>query len=308
MKVAVIDLGTNTFNLLIADLSTYPDFKVLHAQRAVVKLGEGTIKNNLISPIPFERGIRALIEFQEEIEKHDVSETIAYATSGIRSALNGEEFILQAFSTTGIQIQAISGEREAELIYRGNRLAIPMQNEKHLIFDIGGGSNEFIIADSETIFYRASFPLGVARLLNKFEPEDPISETKVNEIFQYLDEQLTPLISEMKSHRVYTLIGSSGGFESVIDMIASHFEIPGINASCRSYEINLENYFQMSKIVRYSNLEQRKKMPGLLDMRRDMIVLTYLLIDHILTKFEIQHFKVSSYSLKEGMLAEWKEK
>ena len=308
MRVAVIDLGTNTFNLLIADTQLFPAFKVLHSSRAVVKLGEGTIQANIISAIPFERGINSLIEFSKIIREFDVSETIAFATSGIRTASNGSEFINRAKAEAGIHIETITGEQEAELIFKGNRLAVPMGKEKHLIFDIGGGSNEFIIADDDKYYYKASFKLGVARLLNKFNPEDPISDLTVEQIFSFLDNELEPLINEAKNYQIKSLIGSSGGFESVIDMLAARFDSEKIQIGKTNYRISLSQYREMSKVVRSSTLEQRKSMPGLIEMRQDMIVLTYLLIDHILNKFEIENFKVSAYSLKEGILADWKEK
>ena len=308
MRIAIIDLGTNTFNLLIAEAFSRSEFTVLHSERAVVKLGQDTINSNLISEEPFIRGINALVHFSKKINSYSVSETIAYATSGIRTANNGNEFIADALRKSGIKIETITGEREAELIYKGNRLAVPMENEKHLIFDIGGGSNEFVIADSTNYYYKASFKLGVARLLAKFQPENPISETKVNDIFNFLDEELQPLRNEAKKFKIKSVIGSSGGFESVIDMIAAHFQIEGIQPNKRTYNIELSQYWELSAIVRSSTLEQRKNMPGLIAMRQDMIVFTFLLIDHVLTRFEIENFKVSTFSLKEGMLVERLEK
>ena len=303
MRVAVIDLGTNTFNLLIADVQQC-DFRVVHAGREVVKLGEKTINENKINDEAYRRGIEAFLSHARVIREKNAATVRAFATSAIRDAENGRQFTDEILKKTGIEVQVIDGEREAELIYLGNRLAVDLRTEAHLIMDIGGGSTEFIIANHEKIFWKKSFRIGVARLLEKFNPEDPITDQTMNAVKQYLLHELRPLSKALAEYKVNCLVGSSGGFESVVDMIAGAFGREEVVDDKHCYGVALGDYRRMSERVVHSTAAEREKMKGLIPMRRDMIVLTYLLIDQVLALSAIGEFKVSTYALKEGALAE----
>lgn len=304
MRVAVVDLGTNTFNLLIADVRG-KDFAVVYAGREVVKLGEKSINENHISEAAFERGLGAFAIHANTIKEHNVSKVKAFATSAIREAKNGKEFIQRIKEITGLDVEVINGEREAELIYLGNRQAVDLDEEPHLIMDIGGGSTEFIIADKQKVYWKHSFKLGVARLLEMFQPGDPITPATIEKVNQYLAAQLQPLVEALGKYRANCLVGSSGGFESVVDMIGAFFSKELVSATRHCYAVALEDYFTVSKNTIHSTMAQREQMKGLIPMRRDMIVLTYLLIDHVIRTCNITQVKVSTYALKEGALAEF---
>ena len=298
MRVAILDLGTNTFSLLIVDIhdNTY---KEVHHERKVVKLGQESIANNIISPEAFQRGVNALCSLSETIKQFEVEAIRALATSAIREAKNSADFILEVRKNTNIDIEIISGSKEAELIYYGNRLAFTMSEEPYLIMDIGGGSNEFIIASNSIILWKQSFKLGVARLLSLFKPENPITENTLQTINKHLENELQPLLTEIKKYDIHTLLGSSGAFESVVDMI-------GKEKTCSDksgYDIDLADYHTISQKTIHSTEQERKLMKGLIPMRRDMIVLSYILIDFILKNSNITKLGVSSYSLKEGAIS-----
>ncbi|HXU27279.1 MAG TPA: exopolyphosphatase [Bacteroidia bacterium] len=297
MRVAIIDLGTNTFGLLIVDVEGNK-YKTIHQCREVVKLGQESITNNILSPEAFQRGIAALCNLSKIIQEYKAETIKALATSAIREAENSAEFILEVKKQANIDIEIISGDKEAELIYYGNKMAIEISEEPCLIMDIGGGSNEFIIANSTGVFWKQSFKLGVARLLSMFHPENPISEKTKQSIIDYLKAELQPLLNELKKYPVTNLVGSSGAFESVLHMIGKE----DITAYKTSYDIDLEDYHRISKKTIHSTAEERQLMPGLIPMRRDMIVLSYILIDFILNNTQIKKITLSTYSLKEGAI------
>src|SRR4051812_26505417 len=178
MKIAIIDLGTNTFNLLVVEVSER-GFKEIYGTKLSVKLGEGGINKNYITAKAFERGIDALKKYKKTIRRYKAERVVALATSAIREASNGDKFINRVKVETGISIKKISGNEEAGLIYLGVRKAVKMSDKKSLIMDIGGGSTEFIIADERKIYWKKSFLLGAARLLEKFNPSDPITNLQV---------------------------------------------------------------------------------------------------------------------------------
>jgi len=304
MRVAIIDLGTNTFNLLITDVAD-KKFEVVYAGREVVKLGEKSINQNIIAEASYKRGIDALVKHSEVIKKSKVQLIKAFATSAIREAKNGKEFTDDIKKLTGIEVEVIDGQREAELIYYGNRLAVDMKDEVHLIMDIGGGSTEFIIANAEKIFWKQSFKLGVARLLEQFKPENPISIERKEEVNNYLAKELKPLLDTLQQYKITALVGSSGGFESVVDMVAASCNKQQVVPGTYSYPVDLTDYFVVSKETINSTEAERESMRGLVPMRRNLIVLTLLLIEFVLNRGGIKQFKVSTYALKEGALAEF---
>ena len=302
MRVAVIDLGTNTFNLLIADKRTSGGFVKTFSHRVPVKLGEGTINKGFISETPFKRGIDTLKIFSDLIKQKKTDKIIAFATSAIRTAKNGSDFINSAHEQTGIEIQIIDGDREAELIYFGNREAVKMDETISLIMDIGGGSTEFILADKEKIIWKKSFLLGAARLIEKFRPSDPITQNQIKELNNYLKKELVSLFEAVHKNVPIELIGSSGAFDSIVDMMAGEYLTEGLSEKQTEYAVNLPEYLPLSEIIIASTISERKKIKGLIEMRVDMIVISCLLVNFILKELSLSKLRVSTYSLKEGIL------
>ena len=302
MRFAIIDLGTNTFNLLIAESDGDNSFTKLFNTKVAVKLGEGGINAGYIADVPFQRGINALKQYQQYLLDYDVEQTFAFATSAIRSASNGSEFVAHAKKIAGITITVIDGHEEAELIYHGNKMAVRMTGQTSLIMDIGGGSNEFILANHDTVFWKNSYLLGAARLLDKFKPSDPITEKEINAFNNYLREQLKSLFEATKNYPPIELIGSSGAFDSVVDIIAGEFGTSVVDDIQTEYAIDIEHYKRVSKKIIASTIQERQHTTGLIEMRIDMIVISFLLIDFMINEFNISNIRVSAYSLKEGVI------
>ncbi|WP_317897829.1 Ppx/GppA phosphatase family protein [Aurantibacillus circumpalustris] len=305
MRIAIIDCGTNTFNLLIVELLDRKRYNKIYSTRVAVKLGEDAINKGYIAPEPFDRGVEAIRIFTEKFIEYSVDKTLAFATSAIRDASNGLAFVEAIFKEFNIEISIIDGNREAELIYFGIREAIELNDQISLIMDIGGGSNEFIIANNKEIFWKQSFNIGAARILEKFKHSNPITEFEKKEIQNYLTKELAPLKIAAKKFTPKELLGSSGAFDSLVDMI--HGELAGepLTDSKTEYTLNIEQYHAISDLVKGSTLEKRKKIKGLLAIRFDMIVISCIMIDHILNLLNIKKIRVSTYSLKEGALAEF---
>ncbi|HRG02143.1 MAG TPA: phosphatase [Bacteroidia bacterium] len=303
MVFAIIDLGTNTFNLLIAKRLPNNTFQKIFNTKIAVKLGQGTINSGYIADVPFQRGINALKQYQQYLLDYNVEHTFAFATSAIRSASNGIEFVTQAKKITGITITVIDGNEEADLIYYGNRMAVQMNDEISLIMDIGGGSTEFILANQHTIFWKQSYLLGAARLLEKFNLSDPVTPSEIIKFNTYLKEQLISLMEAAQIFKPKELIGSSGAFDSVVDVIAGKFNTIGLNDSQTEYLIDMEKYYFISEMIKESTLKERYHINGLIDMRVDMIVISILLIDFVLTELNLTQMRVSTFSLKEGVIS-----
>lgn len=303
-RIAILDLGTNTFNIFIAEVFPDKTFTKLYRSKISVKLGEGGINKNYIEKKPFKRGLKALKKHKKTIEEYGAEKTIAFATSAIRSASNGKDFIKAVKEKTGIDVQIISGDKEAELIYYGVRSAVKMNTQPSLIIDIGGGSTEFIIANKKEILWKQSFLLGAARLLEKFNPSDPIKESEKIKIENHMEENLQPLFDAVKKYPVEELIGSSGSFDSLAKMIAHRFYDIEVIKGKTEYNFNLEDCEKLYNIILKSTTKERLHMKGLVKMRVDMIVVSAVFVDYIFLKLGLKKMRLSKYSLKEGVLWE----
>jgi len=198
---------------------------------------------------------------------------------------------------------AEDGDEEADLVYYGNRMAVNMTDKISLIMDIGGGSTEFILANHTTVFWKKSFQLGAARLLDKFKPGDPITEEEIKAFNAYLKMELQPLHEAVKKHVPLELIGSSGAFDSVVDLIGGEFNGSAVSEEQTEYHISLEKYKVISEKIIASTLQERYQMPYLIHMRADMMVISTLLIDYVLKEIKLNVFKTSTFSLKEGVIS-----
>lgn len=302
-KVAVIDLGTNTFNLLIAELLSNSKHTILYTTQVPSKIGEKSINDNKIIPAAFERGIQCLRDMKEFTDEYKVDSIFAFGTSALRGAANGNEFIEVAKKETGINITIIDGNREAELIYKGVQLSFPFDDTLKLVMDVGGGSNEFIIGNKHKIFWRHSFNLGVARLMYKFAPSNPMTPQEIKSVEDYLNTEMQILWDALQQYPITEMIGCAGCFSSFHEMICAKKDIE-LNPQSTYEIIPLTDYNEIHQMLLPSTFEERLEMPGLVFMRTDMIVLGTILVNLVLEKAKIKHLYLSKYALKEGVLHE----
>jgi exopolyphosphatase/guanosine-5'-triphosphate,3'-diphosphate pyrophosphatase len=297
MNAAIIDLGTNTFHLIIAELSIEGPV-ILFKTNLPVKLGEGKINENIIIPAAFERGISALKGFQEEINKHQVSVVKAIGTSAIRSAENGQDFVKAAKEQAGIEITVIDGNQEAEYIYQGVN-ATGLIDGTSLIIDIGGGSTEFIICNPNGILWKKSYNIGAARLQQAYFKSDPISLAEQHAIQGRLESELEDLKTACQLFNPLQLIGSAGAFESFATMINSGQDVKNLKYT----GIDIDRYHDLSRKLITSTHAERGKFKDLIPLRVDMIVIAALITNYILEIVNPEKFSLSTYDLKMGVLS-----
>lgn len=299
MNVAIIDLGTNTFNLLIAKLEE-GSYKPIFATKEFVQLGKGGINDRIIQSDAFLRGIKSLETFQILAKQYKCEKISCIATSAIRNARNGGDFANEVKQQLGLDIQIIDGSQEAELIYLGAKQAVDMSQGTSLIMDVGGGSTEFIICSGKEILWKQSFEVGVARLFEKFHHTDPISKEEVKEILVYLNEILSPLLSYSKGISFEKLIGCSGAFSSFASIILHQQDNEDEIGAPNNYRFNFQEFKNTHDLLLSTSIEDRLKIEGLVPQRAPMIVVGAILVNFILDSVQIKHFEMSKYALKEG--------
>ncbi len=295
-KLGVIDLGTNTFHLLIAEPNEANGFCILYRERHFVKLAEDGIGR--IGPAAFARGLRVMEDFKTQLETQQVSFVRAIGTAALRTAENGREFIREVYSQTGISVELIDGNREAELIYKGVMQAIPPIPERIIIMDIGGGSVEFIICDQQGVRWVQSFPIGVAILWKRFHKSDPIAEAEVEQIQYFLNTELAPLREALRRFPTRTLVGASGTFDVLENILVKTKTHPYHS------QLTAAEFPDFYRRILNTTFAERLQMEGMPAERADMIVAALVLLNHVLLMADIHTVHISVFALKEGVLYE----
>lgn len=299
---AIIDLGTNTFHLLIVNRDENYKYTKLYSQKVPVKIGEGGISDGLISDEAIERALNTVTHFADTITKFDVNVIKATATSGFRNAYNGVAVANLIKEKTGIEIDIIDGHTEASFIHQGVSKALNIGNDSSVIMDIGGGSVEFIICNKDEVFWQRSFEIGGQRLMDKFHKEDPISKTSRESLMNYLSTELVELKQASEQFKPNTLIGSSGTFDTLCEI---YHKEQGLDFSLEKkteYNLPLNSFYQVNEEIISKNRDQRIEIPGMIMMRVDMIVVACCLIEWVIDNLEIKNIRVSTFALKEGVL------
>ena len=300
-KAAVIDMGTNTFHLLLVELNGVV-FKTIYKEKIPVKLGQGGISQNQLAQDAQKRAFHTLKHFKNLIDGEHIDQVFAFATSAVRNAENGQDFVSKVKEDIGIDIHVISGEEEAQLIYEGINLSGSLNGHVNLMMDIGGGSVEFIIGTSQEVLWKQSFEIGGQRLLDAFHYHDPILPEEVEKLEDYCEEKLQPLVEAIRKYQPTGLVGASGTFDTLIDIYYESMlqcKLTGQHV----FELPREEFEKIFDLLKSKNREERLKIPGMIPMRVDMIVVASCLIDFILGYISVKEIICSHYSLKEGAVS-----
>jgi exopolyphosphatase / guanosine-5'-triphosphate,3'-diphosphate pyrophosphatase len=300
-RIAIIDLGTNTFHLLIAE-GDRSGYNIIYRDRLAVKIGMGGINDGIITESGFHRALLAMQSFRNAIDQHQVTESYAFGTSALRNARNGQEIADRIESVTNIKVNIIPGEQEAHYIYLGVRAALGLGHDRNLIIDIGGGSVEFIIADHDNVFWKRSYEIGAQRLLEKYQKNDPILKEEVEALYKHFETSLESLFEVLKKYNPDVFVGSSGTFDTLSDIFCLTHDIHKSPDDSET-PLTIEGFYEIYNDLVSKNREQRMQIPGMIEMRVDMIVVACVLVKFLLEKHAFNRIRVSTYSLKEGVLA-----
>ncbi|TSJ42005.1 hypothetical protein [Fluviicola chungangensis] len=293
MRVAVIDLGTNTFNLLVADLNP-AGFDIVHNSKEGVALGMGGINEGFISDEAMERAFRAFEKFTGICEDLQVDAIAGIGTSAVRDAGNRNEFIREIKKRFDIDIEIVDGLEEAKLIYQGVSWSYQF-DQTSLIMDIGGGSTEFIRIEEGKELEFISANIGVSRAIQLFSLKDPLSEEDQVELINWFEENAQEL-NAFDSCEV--LVGSSGSFETFYEMVHEK-EFP---TSLDNIRLSRKEIVTTLNWIIESTFEQRENHPFIIPIRRKMAPIAALKTKWIIEKFGIREIVISPCSLKEGVL------
>lgn len=304
MNVAIIDLGTNTFNILIVKLEKGRPFETLMRTKSAVMLGSEGLLTGYLSDKAFSRSFSVLRDYSSMIKNFKCVNTIALGTSALRNAQNADHFIAKVKKELGINIVSISEEEETKYIYEGIRRAVPLGNDYELLVDIGGGSNEVMLANNNEILWSESYKLGSARLLETFKPSDPIQSTEIKRLYAHFDSLMARFNEVIKQHPVSRIIGSSGAFDSFADMIFQEMNNVPIPLNSLYYDFSSDQFNRLFYNITHSTREERFLFRGIEGLRLDTIVMSSTFTNYLIMRTGVTNLTQSAYAMSEGIAIE----
>jgi exopolyphosphatase / guanosine-5'-triphosphate,3'-diphosphate pyrophosphatase len=307
-RLAAIDIGTNSFHLIIVEVDTNTgSFNILGREKENVRLGSGSTDMKYLNDEAMARGIDALKRFKAMADSANAS-VRAIATSAVREAKNQQEFITRVKQETGIKIEVASGVEEARYIYLGILQALPVFGKKTLLIDIGGGSTEFLIGHRRDIIYDNSLKLGAIRLTQRFFTEKEIDSKSIKACMRFISGHMSNVTREMARYNFETAVGSSGTIINLANII--NLRRGGeVDAKLNNFTFAKDELFEVvDEILAAKTLKQRLKIPGLDPARADIISAGAVILEQIFKELKIKEMTISEYALREGIIFDTIEK
>lgn len=300
--VAAIDIGTNSFHLLVAKPSGNNRFEVLDREKEVVRLGSGSGDMKRLGADAIERGVAALRGFRK-IADAAGAEVHAVATSAVREAENRDEFLRRASDEAGVDVRVVTGVEEARLIHLGVLQAVPIFEQRALLMDIGGGSTEFVLGQGSDLLAARSLKLGAIRITERFFADEPLKRRSVDEARRYLRSFLTPVVGMVRLHGGFEVaVGSSGTILNVAEIVRAQAG----DAPVRSRSNLSFTQAQLAEVVEAvlaaPTAAERASIPALDPKRTDIILGGVLVLEQAFAALGIEEMVVSDYALREGVV------
>ncbi|MBE9042398.1 Ppx/GppA family phosphatase [Oscillatoriales cyanobacterium LEGE 11467] len=307
MKLAAIDIGTNSIHMIIAEATHKQSFKIIDRQKEMAKLGVGVFASKYISDRAFKVGIETIHRYIQLAEEMGVDEILTAATSAIREAQNGEKFLREVVAKTGICPRTISGKEEARLIFLAVRNSIALEDDKALVLDIGGGSTEAVVGDRSDLFFRDSMPLGVLRLLDMFENKESVGTEGRGILEAHIQFVAGKVLEKTRDVGFDRVIGTSGTIRTMGE--AAHMAAGGKSFEWVNAEVvPLEKICQLTQELLKMKVEERAEVEAVSEKRADAIHLGGVLLVKLLNLAGVEEITLCDASLREGMILDYLER
>ncbi len=307
--IAAIDMGTNSFHMVVARIDPkLPAFTIIAREKDTVRLGDCEAKTGRLKSEVMERAIATLSRFQDIAKTFNAEQIIAVATSAVREAPNGRDFLKKVADELDLNVSLISGQEEARRIYLGVLSGMEFNNESQVIIDIGGGSTELILGDSSESRCLTSTKIGAVRLTGEFVKTDPISREEFAYLQAYIRISLERPIDELRSQfhdgEPLRLIGTAGTIETLAAINARE-KLGAVPSPLAGYQLSLKDLRDLVNRFRKLSYAERLAIPGMSDKRAEIILAGALILQEAMTLLGIESLTVCDRSLREGVIVDW---
>jgi exopolyphosphatase/guanosine-5'-triphosphate,3'-diphosphate pyrophosphatase len=304
MRIAAIDIGTNSLHMIVVRVRPDLSFEVIDREKEMVRLGAGGLDGRKLTPAAMHAALQVLSKFSRLAESHGVDEIVAVATSATRESENGGEFLKTILARTGIRPRVISGTEEARLIHQAAVYGVSVTGDVASVIDIGGGSVEITRGTGPSVDMGRSFKLGVIRLTERFVKSDPLEPRDQRRILKHIDQEAGDYLDQIARAGFDKVIGTSGTILSLGAVIAAE-QGRAPDASLRSRRISAKQLRRVRKRLVALPLEQRLRIPGLDPRRADLAAAGALLLEAILERLGASEITLCDFSLREGLILEY---
>jgi exopolyphosphatase/guanosine-5'-triphosphate,3'-diphosphate pyrophosphatase len=307
--IAAIDIGTNSLHMVVVRIeATLLSFSVIARDKETVRLGDRDLSTGNLKPQIIENAIATLRRFQELARILDAETTIAVATSAVREAANGRDFLYQVEAELGLKVDLISGQEEARRIYLGVLSGMEFNNHLHIIIDIGGGSTELVLGDSEEARTLTSTKIGAVRLTTELITTDPISNIEFQYLQAYirgmLERSTEEILANLQVGESPRLVGTSGTIETLA-MLHAKENLGFVPSTLNGYQFPLKDLREWVNRLRRSNNLERVTIPGMPDKRSEVLLAGALILQEAMTLLGIESVTVCERALREGVIVDW---
>ncbi len=301
VRIAALDLGTNSFHLLIADVQPDGHFEALAREKAMIRLGDVVARKGRITNPAADVAVQTVRHFKLLADAAGATETHACATSAIRQATNGDEVVDRIEAEAGVAVEVISGRREAEPIFGAIRASVLLDPAPALCFDLGGGSLEVMVGDATGLRYSASENLGVGRLTADLVTSDPLSKDDRRSLQTHITRVLTPLAARVADYSPQMVVGSSGTLLDLAHMTAAR-RATDVPVSLNQLRFTRDEFLPLHKQILASDSTDRLRLEGLEARRVDLIPAGSMVLATAMDLFGFDEMTVSEWALREGIV------
>jgi exopolyphosphatase/guanosine-5'-triphosphate,3'-diphosphate pyrophosphatase len=307
--LAAIDIGTNSIHMVVVRVHpAIPAFTIIAKEKDTVRLGDRDPKTGDLTPVAMNRAIAALQRCQKLAKSLNAEQIVAVATSAVREAPNGRDFLKQVDAELGLFVNLISGQEEARRIYLGVLSGMEFNSTPHIIIDIGGGSTELILGDSHEPRSLSSTKVGAVRLTAEFITTDPITNTELQYLQAYirgmLERPVEELLAHLKPGEQARLVGTSGTIETVA-IIHAREKLGIVPNPLAGYQLSRKDLKEIVRRLASMNYAQRAAIPGMSDRRSEIIVAGALILLEAMTLLGIESITIGERALREGVIVDW---
>ena len=304
MRIAAIDIGTNSLHMIVVQVRPDRSFEVVDREKEMVRLGSGGLGGRALTDTTTTAALQALSKFRRLADSHDVDEIVAAATSAVREADNGPEFLGAIHQRTGIRVRVISGSEEARLIHRAAVYGVDVGGGSAVVIDIGGGSVELTRGTAEKIQIAHSAKIGVIRLTEQFVRTDPIAEVDVRRMIRYIGAEIADVVDRIVELGFDRAIGTSGTILSLGALAAGGGRAVGSD-DLRNRRIPAKQVRRLRRELGDLTLAERLRIPGFDPRRADLAVAGSIVLDTILRRLGARELTLCDLALREGLALDY---
>jgi exopolyphosphatase/guanosine-5'-triphosphate,3'-diphosphate pyrophosphatase len=301
MRIAAIDIGTNSLHMIVVRIRPDLSFEVIDREKDMVRLGTGGLDGRGLADASMAAAIQTLSKFTRIAASHGVDEIVATATSAVREARNGADFVAAVKRDVGLHVRVISGTEEARLIHLAAGYAADLGKGTGVVIDIGGGSTEITIGTSERMQSGRSFKLGVIRLTERFVKTDPLSDKDRRRLVRHVRKEAGAYLRMLAKRRIDRVIGTSGTILSLGALAADRRPADEM----RNLRVSAKDLARMTRRLTEMTLDQRLKLPNLDPKRADLAPAGALLLDTLLEGLGVEEITLCDYALREGLILDY---